>query len=179
MFNTVNCQAHVACNFKATGCCLVYTVKVVLYFWSGARWRCCCRPLIGLSQFWWPWVTFKVYWKHLKWDIFVLLFCSWQGFNWLKPPQHFVRASFNFDTPLSCIATLPQSPPASHPRSWPPSTNPPYFSLASFPSLFLPSLFPSFPAPFLPLCPVLTPFIYAYNMPVCCCVGLYCTLSIL
>ena len=70
------------------------------------------------------------------------------------------KTSFRLDsdTPLSSITTLiPRPPLASRPHSWLPSTNPPYFTLASLhflspllffsPSLFSPSP-PHLPFPF-------------------------------
>jgi len=72
----------------------------------------------------------------------------------------------DFDTPLSSIATLPQSPLPSRPHSWLTSTNPLYFTLATLHFLFSPLFLSPF---FFPLrrfsSPSLPNPIYAYNMP--------------
>jgi len=80
-----------------------------------------------------------------------------------KPPHLFVPCRLDFDTPLSSIATLPQSMLRSRPHSWLPSTNPPYFTLASLHFLSFPSFYPltfrSFPPVFFPLS------LHSYNTP--------------
>jgi len=43
----------------------------------------------------------------------------------------FAPCQLDFDTSLSLITTVSQSPLPSRPHSWLPPTNPPYFSLAS------------------------------------------------
>ena len=86
-----------------------------------------------------------------------------------KPPRGFALCWLDFDTPLSSIATLPQSPLPSRPHSWLPSTNHPYSTLAFLhflSSRFSSSLFPPSPPPhFSPLSSLLL-YIYAYNMPI-------------
>ena len=82
-----------------------------------------------------------------------------------EPPQRFAPCRLDFDTPLSYVTTLPQSPLTSRPHSWLPSTNPPYFLywfLYTFSlPFFSPSLFPpSPPTTFLPLSR------HSYNMPI-------------
>ena len=98
-----------------------------------------------------------------------------------KPPRRFAPCRLDFDTLLSSIATLPQSPLPSRPHSWLPSTNPPYFTLASLHFLsspyFLPlPFFPPSP-PRLPSIPLPTPIYTPIICPYSCYVGLYCTIS--
>ena len=85
----------------------------------------------------------------------------------------------DFDTPLSSIATLPQSPLPSRPHSWLTSTNPPHFTLATlhflFSPLFLSLPFSSLSAAFLPL---LSPILYMPIICPCSCyIGLYYSIS--
>ena len=63
-----------------------------------------------------------------------------------KPLPRFAPCRLDFDSPLSSITTLPQSPLPSRPHSWLPSTNPPYFTLASVHFLSSPLFLPSFRA---------------------------------
>jgi len=80
-----------------------------------------------------------------------------------KPPR------LDFDTMLSSIATLSQSPLPSCPHSWLPCTNPFYFTLASLRFLSLPVFspplfYPSAPPSSFPLSP--TASIYVYDIPI-------------
>ena len=94
-----------------------------------------------------------------------------------KPPRRFAPFRLDFDTPLSSITTLPQSPLSSRPHSCLPSINTPYFTLAFLhflspffaPLVFPPSL-PHLPSPSLPLLLYL-PIIYPYS----CYIALYST----
>ena len=98
-----------------------------------------------------------------------------------KPPRCLVPWRLDFDTAFSPITTLiPRSPLSSRPHSWLPSTNPPYFTLASLHFLSpssSPLSFPYFSAP--PSFPLSTHS--SYNMPIIrpysCYIGLYCTIS--
>jgi len=99
----------------------------------------------------------------------MLLISLAQPFIIHKPPR------LDFDTMLSSIATLSQSPLPSCPHSWLPCTNPFYFTLASLRFLSLPVFspplfYPSAPPSSFPLSP--TASIY-----VCCYIGLYSTIS--
>ena len=94
-----------------------------------------------------------------------------------NPPRRLAPCRLDFDTPLSSTTTLPQSPLPSRRHSWLPSTNRPYFTLASLHFLSpLPFVFPHSPPPSLsPLFPLLLymPTICPYT----CYVGLHCTIS--
>ena len=91
------------------------------------------------------------------------------------------QCRLDFDTPLSSIATLPQSPLPSRPHSWLSSTNSSYFTLASVhflsspyfsPTLFSLHLTPTFffsSPPLLLYMPITCPYM--------CYIGLYCTIS--
>ena len=89
-------------------------------------------------------------------------------FSGYKPPRRSEPCRLDFDFSSIVRPTLPQSPLPSRPHSWLPSTNTPYFILASlnflFPLFVSPSPFPSFPHVPLPSLPI--PPIYVYNMPI-------------
>ena len=84
-----------------------------------------------------------------------------------KPPRRFAPCRLDFDTPLSSITTLPQSPLTSRPHSCLPSINSLLylgFLTLHFP-LFAPLVFPPYlPPPSFPFSP--TSPVSAYNIPI-------------
>ena len=109
-------------------------------------------------------------WTEREGNIWLLISLAWP-FIIHKPPR------LDFDTMLSSIATLSQSPLPSCPHSWLPCTNPFYFTLASFLSPSSPLPFsilqhPHLPSPSLPL------LLYMSMIcPYSCYIGLYSTIS--
>ena len=95
-----------------------------------------------------------------------------------KPPQCITSCRLDFDTSLSSIATLAQLPLLSYPHSPHsrlPSTDPPYFTLASLHFLSFP-----FCTPHLSLLPTPPSFPSLPTHIICpyrCYIGQYCTIS--
>jgi len=92
-----------------------------------------------------------------------------------KPPRRFASGRLDFDTPLSSIATLPQSPHPFRPHSWLPH-KPSQLFLGFLARPFLPSFYLTPRTAFLP--PLSTFFLYMPMIcPHSCYIGLYCTIS--